>query len=112
MQVTADVMVRDARSSAGYWDIVRDTLADLVDMMLVRCYDEKNYPLLYQHVRDMRGQVWLCAFPTLFITSAPVEWTFHGRISGAVLEMRFCRIVCHGASHVLPCALHLEIPFQ
>ena len=31
---------------------------------------------LYDHVRGLRGQVWLCAFPNLFITIAPAEWTF------------------------------------
>ena len=31
---------------------------------------------LYDHVRGLRGQVWLCSFPNLFITIAPAEWTF------------------------------------
>ena len=76
MGVTGDVMVRDSSASTGYWDIVQDSLADLVRIMLVRCYDEKNYPQLYQHVRDLRGQVWLAAFPNLFLTIAPAEWRF------------------------------------
>ena len=76
MGVTGDVMVRDSQSSAGYWEIVQDSLADVVRIMLVRCYDEKNYPELYKHVRDLRGQVWLAAFPNLFITVAPAEWRF------------------------------------
>ena len=74
--VTADVMARDSQASAGYWGIVRDALADLVRIMLVRCYDEVNHKELYNHVRGLRGQVWLCAFPNLFITIAPAEWTF------------------------------------
>lgn len=76
MNVTADVMTRDSQSSAGYWEIVRDALADLVRIMLLRCFDEKNHKQLYDGVRDMRGQLWLCAFPNLFITIAPAEWTF------------------------------------
>ena len=76
MQVTADIMVRDSQSSSGYWEIVRDALADLVRIMLERCYDEANHPMLYKHVRTLRGEVWLCAFPNLFITIAPAEWTF------------------------------------
>jgi hypothetical protein len=68
--VTGDVMVRDSQASSGYWDIVQDALADLVRIMLVRCYDEEKYPKLFQHVRDLRGQVWLSAFPNLFITIA------------------------------------------
>ena len=76
MNVTADVMARGSQGSSGYWDIVRDSLADLVRIMLTRCHDPENYPLLYEQVRDLRGQVWLCAFPKLFITIAPAEWTF------------------------------------
>ena len=41
--VTADVMTRDSQASTGYWEIVQDSLADLVRIMLVRCYDDKNY---------------------------------------------------------------------
>ena len=76
MGVTGDVMARDSQASAGYWEIVQDALSDLVRIMLQRCYDKENYPDLYQHVRDLRGQVWLCAFPNLFITIAPAEWKF------------------------------------
>ena len=74
--VTADVMMRDSQASAGYWEIVRDSLADLVRIMCGRCFDEAAYPELCNHVRGLRGQVWLCAFPNLFITVAPAEWTF------------------------------------
>ena len=72
----ADVMTRGSQASAGYWEIVRDALSDLVRIMLIRCYDEANHKQLYDHVRDLRGQVWLCAFPNLFITIAPAEWSF------------------------------------
>ena len=27
-------------------------------------------------MRNLRGEVWLCAFPNLFITVAPAEWKF------------------------------------
>ena len=37
---------------------------------------EENYPELYKHVPDLRGNVWLAAFPNLFITVAPAEWRF------------------------------------
>ena len=40
------------------------------------CYGEEKYPRLYDHVRGLRGEVRLCAFPNLFITIAPAEWTF------------------------------------
>ena len=76
MNVTADVMARDSQASTGYWEIVRDALADLVRIMMFRCYDEENHKELYDHVRGLRGQVWLCAFPNVFITIAPAEWTF------------------------------------
>ena len=74
--VTGDVMARDSQASTGYWDIVSDSLADLVRIMLVRCYDETNYPILYKHCRGLRGEVWLCAFPNLFITIAPAGWRY------------------------------------
>ena len=74
--LTADIMTRDSQASTGYWEIVRDALADLVRIMLRRCYDEANHKVLYDHVRGLRGQVWLCAFPNLFITIAPAEWLF------------------------------------
>ena len=48
----------------------------MVRIMMVRCYDEENFPQLHRHVRDLRGQVWLSAFPNLFITIAPAEWKF------------------------------------
>ena len=76
MGVTADVMVRDSQASAGYWEVTRDALADLVRIQLLRRYDEVNYPELYNAVRGLRGDVWLCAFPNLFITIAPAEWKF------------------------------------
>ena len=37
----------------------------------------KNHKELYEHVRSLRGQVWLCAYPNLFITIAPAEWKFY-----------------------------------
>ena len=69
-------MARDSQASAGYWEIVRDALADLVRIMMDQCHDEINHKDLYDHVRGLRGQVWLCAFPNLFITIAPAERTF------------------------------------
>ncbi len=74
--VTGDVLARDSQFSRGYWEITQDALADVVRIMLPRCYDQKNHPQLYNHVRGLRGQVWLCAFPNLFITIAPAEWKF------------------------------------
>mgnify|MGYP003331365156 CR=1 FL=1 len=76
MGVTGDVMVRNSQASTGYWDIVQDSLADVVRIMMARCHDQVNYRDLYEHVRGLRGQVWLCAFPNLFITLTPAEWRF------------------------------------
>ena len=55
---------------------IQDALGDLVRIMLMRCYDEVNHPVLYNACQDLRGQVWLCAFPNLFLTIAPAEWKF------------------------------------
>ena len=74
--LTGDVLTRDSQTSAGYWAIVQDSIADLARIMLSRCFDTENYPDLYNHCRNLRGQVWLCAFPNLFITIAPAEWKF------------------------------------
>ena len=57
--VTGDVMTPDSQASAGYWEIVQDALADLVRSMLCRCYDEEQYLQLYNHCRNLRGEVWL-----------------------------------------------------
>ena len=74
--LTGDVMARDSQASVGYWEIVRDALADLVRIMLARSYDQEKYPQLYNHCKGLRGEVWQCAFPNLFITIAPAEWKF------------------------------------
>ena len=74
--VTADVVTRDSQASSGYWDIVRDSLADLVRIQMHRCFDEENHKLLYDHVRGLRGQVGLRVFPNVFIIIALAEWTF------------------------------------
>ena len=71
MNLTADVLTRDSQSSTGYWEITRDSIADLVRVMLYRCFDRENHQALYEHVRGLRGEVWLCAFPNLFITISP-----------------------------------------
>ena len=76
MGLTGDVLARDSQSSIGYWEIVQDSLADLVRIMAHRCYDEHGYPQLYNYCRGLRGAVWQCAFPNLFITVAPAEWKF------------------------------------
>ena len=76
MGITADVLTRDSQASAGYWEIVQDALADLVRIMLLRCYDEQHYPQLYRHCRNLRGEVWLCALPNFFCTIAPAEWRY------------------------------------
>ena len=71
-----DVMARDSQASAGYWEIVQDALADVVRVMLSRCFDAEKYPQLAAHCRNLRGELWVCAFPNLFVTVAPAEWKF------------------------------------
>ena len=60
MSITGDVLARDSQTSSGYWEIVQDGLADLVRIMLIRCYDAKNHRDLYDHVRT----VWYGSAPT------------------------------------------------
>ena len=65
--ITADILTRDSQGSAGYWEIVQDSLADLVRIQLGRCYDKEGHPDLYNYVRGLRGgAVWQVAFPNLF----------------------------------------------
>ena len=56
MGITADVLTRDSQASSGYWEIVRDSLADLVRIQMHRCYDEENHKALYEHVRGLMGR--------------------------------------------------------
>ena len=56
MNLTADVLTRDSQGSTGYWEITRDALADLVRVMLYRCFDRENQLALYEHVRGLRGR--------------------------------------------------------
>ena len=74
--VTGDVMTRDNQGSTGYWEITQDALADLVRVMLIRCFDEEKHPQLYRHCRNLRGEFWVCAFPNVFITITAAEWKF------------------------------------
>ena len=50
MGITADVLTRDSQTSTGYWDVVQDALADLVRVMLLRCYDEQHYQGWIGHI--------------------------------------------------------------
>ena len=50
MGLTGDVLTRDNQGSTGYWEITQDALADLVRVMLTRCFDKEKYPQLYVHV--------------------------------------------------------------
>ena len=76
MGVAADVLTRDSQTSTGYWEVQKDASSDVVRIMLDRCFDEDQYPLLYKHCRNLRGELWLAAFPNVFITIAPAEWRF------------------------------------
>ena len=75
-QLPAHVFTRSKQDTTAYWDHEQDALADLVRIMLCRCFDESGYPDLFQHCRGLRGEVHHCAFPNLFITIAPAEWKF------------------------------------
>ena len=92
--ITADILTRDSQGSAGYWEIVQDSLADLVRIQLGRCYDKEGHPDLYNYVRGLRGgAVWQVAFPNLFITLAPAEW----RITLPYFLEPYKKNICAGA---------------
>ena len=38
--LTADVPMRHSQVSTGYWDVVQDTGADVVRVMMLRCHDK------------------------------------------------------------------------
>ena len=93
MGVTADVMVRDSQASAGFWEVTRDALADLVRIQLLRCYDDVNYPELYKAVRGLRGDVWLCAFPNfIYYNRTEQSGSFRGRISWSLMLTVYLRV--------------------
>ena len=54
MGITADILTRDSQGSSSYWDIVHDSLADLVRIQLERCFDKENHEELYEHCREQR----------------------------------------------------------
>ena len=74
MGLTADVLTRTNQSTETFWEDVQNALADVVRVMLTRCYDQEHFPTLYNHCRDLRGEVWLCAFPNFFCTITAAEW--------------------------------------
>ena len=45
---------------------MQEALADLVRIMLDRCYDEKGHKALYDDARGLRGQVSRGRMPVLF----------------------------------------------
>jgi hypothetical protein len=113
MNVTGDIMTRDSQVSAGYWEIVQDALADLVRIMLVRCFDEENHKLLYDHCRNLRGQVWLVCFPKplyhhctsrVEIPQAVFPRAIHG--------LHVCMRLHHVVAHVLHSAVYVDVPCQ
>ena len=73
---TADTLMRDSQASSLYWDGIQDGMADLARVMLSRCFDADGYPELSKHCTSLRGQLWMVAFPNVFITIAPAEWKF------------------------------------
>ena len=56
---------------------MQDACADLSRVQLLGCHNPENHKELYEHARGLRGQVWLCAYPNLFITIAPAERKFY-----------------------------------
>ena len=71
--VTADIMVRTTSLSTGFWEIVQDSLADLVRVM-----SQKELLARQSLVSDAEAvrQGEMAGFPNLFITIAPAEWKF------------------------------------
>ena len=115
MGVTADVMARDSQASSGYWEIVRDALADLVRIMLTRCYDMDNYPTLCEHVRGLRlvcrlsiafvkgratAKFWIYLCGTLRVPQGP-PGPMRGRPGGAAGYRGAAREVFDWVSHMI-----------
>jgi hypothetical protein len=72
--ITADILMRDSQASSGYWEGIQDALADLVRIQLDRCFDEEGHPDLHRHCRDLRGRVWMVAFPNVSRGSRGASW--------------------------------------
>ena len=43
MGLTGDVLARSSQVSSGYWEIIQDSLADLVRILLERCYGQTGH---------------------------------------------------------------------
>ena len=90
----AHVYTRSKQDTTAYWDHVQDALADLVRIMLQRCFDEKEYPELYKHCRNLRGEVallflqWkycsisLCAWPRVLRVCVRMSFGFPSAVVG------------------------------
>ena len=76
MGITADMLTRDLQASQRYWGIEQDALADLVRIILLRCYDQEQSLTLCRHCCDLCGEVWLCALPNFLSMAAPAEWRY------------------------------------
>ena len=44
--LTADVLMRHSQVSTGYWEVVQDTGADVVRVMMLRCHDKARDEIL------------------------------------------------------------------
>ena len=44
---------------SGYWEIVQDSLADLMRIMLVRCFDAEGHPEVFtpEHIQILEGEL-------------------------------------------------------
>ena len=75
-KLTPDVLMDNKSSSESYWRHEQDILCDVVRGMAERCEDQAKEPELYAYNHDSLHPGRSLAFPNLFITIAPGEWSF------------------------------------
>ena len=75
-KLTPDVLMDNKSTSESFWRHEQDILCDVVRRMAERCEDEAKEPELYAYSHDSFYLGRSLAFPNLFITIAPGEWSF------------------------------------
>ena len=74
-KLTPDVMSDNKSSSESFWRHEQDILCDVVRGMAEKCEDRVNHSELYEYSHDPFHVGRSLAFPNVFITIAPGEWS-------------------------------------
>jgi len=75
--LSPDILADNKQNSESFWRHEQDILSDVVRQMEKKCTDKDNYPVLWDYCNSpLLHTPRSLAFPNVFITIAPAEWTF------------------------------------